>query len=36
MAKREVPVSAYRRITKRGAIQRVRDHYRHVIPHQRR
>ena len=36
MAKREVPVTAYRRITKRGAIQRVRDHYRHVPHHIRR
>lgn len=36
MVTKTVPVNAYRRITKRGAIQRVRDHYRHVIPHQRR
>lgn len=36
MATKRVPVTAYRRITKRGAIQRVRDHYRVVVPYQRR
>ena len=36
MAMKQVPVTAYRRITKRGQIQRVRDHYRPVAPHQRR
>lgn len=36
METRAVPVIAYRRITKRGQIQRVRDHYRQVTPHQHR
>ncbi len=36
METKRVPVDAYRRITKRGQIQRVRDHYRKVSPHQRR
>lgn len=36
METKQFPVNAYRRITKRGAIQRVRDHYRKVSPHQRR
>jgi hypothetical protein len=36
MTKPTIPVSAYRRITKRGKIERVRDHYRHVPHHVRR
>ena len=32
----QIPVTAYRRITKAGAIQLVREHYRKVTPHQRR
>ncbi len=32
----KTPVIAYRRITKRGVIQRVRSHYRQINPHQRR
>jgi len=32
----QIPVNAYRRITKAGAIQRVREHIRKVAPHQRR
>jgi len=32
----QIPVSAYRRITKRGAIERVREHVRPVRPYQRR
>lgn len=35
MAKREIPVAAYRRITKRGAIQRVRHHFRSTPHHMR-
>lgn len=31
-----IPVVAYRRITKRGAVQRVRKHCRNVRPHTRR
>jgi hypothetical protein len=32
----QISVSAYRRITKRGAIQAVRKHCRKVVPHTRR
>jgi hypothetical protein len=32
----QIPVDAYRRITKAGAIQKVREHYRKVVPYQRR
>jgi hypothetical protein len=36
MSKPTTPVNAYRRITKRGAIERVRTHYRKVQPHSHR
>lgn len=36
MDTKRAPVTAYRRTTKRGAIKRVRDHYRVVVPYQRR
>jgi hypothetical protein len=32
----QIPVNAYRRITKAGAIQRVRPYVRKVAPYQRR
>ena len=32
----QIPVSAYRRITKARSIQRVRQHVRKITPHTRR